>query len=193
VKTNSAIITSKNEIKRGMFILPSKDGLTITKFENNPEEGYLVLMQNKPKLVALFSGTQLKMQSSTCLLKGAVDMLEFMVEEWSEAGKIPGNIITSEFLEKDLPISLYTEDGDLKAYAENLRKVAGDTGVTCKLGGQDIFRMKSYTADLTITDTLIAHDNAAEITAAQRAAKQPITANNNFDAKSEDVTENANL
>lgn len=168
-----------------MFILPSKDGLTITKFESNPEEGYLVLMQNKPKLVALFSGTQLKMQSSTCLLKGAVDMLEFMVEEWSELGKIPGNIIVSEFLEKDLPDSLYDQEtGVLKPYAENLRKVAGETGVTCKFEGQDIFRMKSYTADLAKTDTLIEHDNATEIRNAQKPGA--IKANNSFD---DDVTE----
>ena len=184
-KVNVTILTSKTDKKRGMFILPSEAGAVITAFKDNPLEGFTLIVQRKPKLVQLFSGTTLRMSTRTCLFKGEIASLEYAIEEWSDAGKIPGQIICTDFLEADLPSSLYDETtGMLKEYAEKLCKVAGDTGVECTLDGERIFRMRSYTDDMSCTDAIIAHDNGNEIRTVQasmKAANKNIPVNANFD------------
>ena len=47
-------------------------------------------------------------------------------------------------------------------------KIAGSTGVVCKVNGQPIYRKTVYTDIPTLKEELIAHDNIEEIKAAIR-------------------------
>ena len=48
-------------------------------------------------------------------------------------------------------------------------KIAGTTGVVCKVNGQPIYRKTIYTDIPTVKEELIAHDNVDEIRGALRA------------------------
>jgi hypothetical protein len=50
-------------------------------------------------------------------------------------------------------------------------KLAGATGVVCTLDGAPIYRNSTFESDMSKVDTLIAHNNNAEIKSAQEALK----------------------
>ena len=69
--------------------------------------------------------------------------------------EIPGNIMIVESLE---PFNKKNPERDYK--------IAGDTGIICKLEGSPIFRKTVYTLAANAEDVLVKHDNVAELRAA---------------------------
>lgn len=119
----------------------------VTPSEKNPEYGYVQVAQTISRVV----NGWLRESKRTALINGTVEMLK---RNYSVGQVLGGKIIAIESLE---PIN-----------ADNLEqgiKMAGDSGLVCSVGGKPIYRTTEWTEDLSATDTLIAHDNGAEISA----------------------------
>jgi hypothetical protein len=69
-----------------------------------------------------------------------------------------GRVVIRESL---TPFNTKNPEGDLK--------IAGSTGVVCKVNNQPIYRKTVYTDMSTLQEELIQHDNVEEIRAAFRA------------------------
>jgi hypothetical protein len=74
--------------------------------------------------------------------------------------ELPGKILIKESLE---PFSSKNPERDLK--------VAGDTGIVCRLEGNPIYRRTYYSVSSNAEDTFIQHDNVEELRAAYDASK----------------------
>jgi L-ascorbate metabolism protein UlaG (beta-lactamase superfamily) len=71
--------------------------------------------------------------------------------------ELPGRVVIRESLK---PFNDKDPSRDLK--------IAGDTGVVCKVNGQPIYRKTIYTDVAAVEEVQIAHDNIDEIRAANR-------------------------
>ncbi len=122
--------------------------------KNNPEFGYIRLVQNR---TAIGTGNWVKKQSRSTLIHGTVEDLQDM--GLNDATSIPGQIIVRESFE---PFQDKDGDRDLK--------IAGETGIVCvgvntETGEVDapIYRKSFYSMDMNENDTLIAHTNGQAI------------------------------
>ena len=98
-------------------------------------------------------------------------------------GRIAGKVTRSAFItgptevlnamnlqpngEYPVPGKLVVKESLTPFYEGQKAKVAGDTGVECKLDGQPIYRQVEFSNDTTAPDVLIAHNNTEEIRAVQ--------------------------
>jgi len=129
-------------------VTANEAGLVIVPSKNNPAFGYARVEQN--------TGWARK-STRSALIQGEVEILASM---GLHNGKtLPGKIIVVESTE---PFNAENPDADLK--------VAGDTGVTCKIGGAPIYRKAFYDESGTGMDSLLSHDNIEEISAARATA-----------------------
>jgi hypothetical protein len=131
-------------------VTASNLGHVITPSENNPEFGYVRVEETKVSYEGKFRNE--KTRSATIWGKVA----DLKKDGFFAGQKINGQIVIKESLDPTNPNNL---EQDLKK--------AGDTGVVCSQDGQGIYRTSVFTADLDAKDTLIAHDNADQIKAAQ--------------------------
>jgi hypothetical protein len=86
---------------------------------------------------------------------------------YRDGSEITGKIVVKESFE---PFNTTNPDRDLK--------IAGDTGVICRVGDQPIYRQSFFTQNLNSVDELIMHDNSEEIRdvqVAQRSLSSLIT------------------
>ena len=131
-------------------------GNVVNVSQNNPEYGYIRVQQ----VVTSFNETGwLKVSKRSALLKGKVEELTAL--DLRVDNELPGKIVVKESHE---PFNPQTPDRDLK--------IAGDTGIVCRVGDQPIYRQTFYTQDINAEDTLIMHDNTEEIKEALRAMKE---------------------
>ena len=131
-------------------------GNVVNVSQNNSEYGYIRVQQ----VVTSFSETGwLKVSKRSALLKGKVEELTAL--DLRVDNELPGKIVVKESHE---PFNPQTPDRDLK--------IAGDTGIVCRVGDQPIYRQTFYTQDVNAEDTLIMHDNTEEIKEALRAMKE---------------------
>lgn len=156
-------------------VLASANETLVTVNPNNPEYGYIRVGQTLSK----FSPEGwIKNENRSFLLKGRVAELQNC--GLSVGQGMPGRLVRQEALE---PFDDYSQP-----------KVAGDSGVICKVNGQPIYSRVVYDATGTMEDTLIAHDNKEEIVAALYGASnnlpvEGVTATEAFEDNTTDTND----
>lgn len=137
-------------------VAADKNGNVIGVSENNPEYGYIRIEQVATQIN---NEGWLRNVKRSALIKGKV---EDLVEcAYQEGEVLPGKIIVVESFK---PFNSLNPDRDLK--------IAGSTGIICRVDDQPIYRQTFYTTNVNAVDELITHDNTEEIKevlAAQRA------------------------
>jgi hypothetical protein len=123
--------------------------------KNNPEYGYVRVEQN---VTQVNDRGWLRNVKRSALVKGKVSDL---IEAGLNAGKtLPGKIVVVESFQ---PFNPENPDRDLK--------IAGDTGIICRVDDEPIYRQTFYTTNENAVDDLIMHTNADEIREVQAAKK----------------------
>ena len=136
-------------------VVADKNGNIVGVSQNNPEYGYIRVEQ-----VATQINEQgwLRNVKRSAIIKGKVD--DLLACSYREGSEITGRIVIKESFE---PFNPTNPDRDLK--------IAGDTGVICRVGDQPIYRQSFFTQNLNSIDDLIMHDNADEIRDVQTAQR----------------------
>jgi len=130
------------------------NGKAINPSAGNPEFGFVRVEQ----VATSFENGWARSKTLSALINGKISDLE---KAGFRAGQeISGKIVTIESLTPTNPKNL---EQDLK--------VAGETGIVCKVNGSPIYVKKMFTTDLNATDVRIAHTNGAEIKAKQAEMK----------------------
>ena len=131
-------------------------GNVIGVSQNNPEYGYIRVEQIATQIN---DEGWLKTVKRSALIKGKVqDLIDTRYEADTE---ISGKIVVRESL---VPFNSENPDRDLK--------VAGSTGVICRIGDQPIYRQTFFTTNLNAQDEFIMHDNKDEIKEVQEAQRE---------------------
>ena len=136
-------------------VTADENGNVIGISKNNPEFGYLRIEQIAP---TVNEKGWVSIGKRSSLIKGKVEDLQLL--NYSEGQELPGQIVIKESF---IPFNPINPDRDLK--------IAGSTGVICRVGDEPIYRQTIYTTNPTAYDELIAHDNTDEIKEVQAAQK----------------------
>lgn len=137
-------------------VTADKSGNIINVSETNPEYGYVRV---ESTAMSINEGGWLRSVKRSALIKGLVkDLLETGFKNGQE---LRGKIIVRESLEPFNPVN---PDRDLK--------VAGETGIICRLDDQPIYRQTFFTSNVDAEDDLIMHNNQEEIKLAQQAHRE---------------------
>lgn len=138
-----------------VLVTADKNGNVIGVSENNPEYGYVRVEQT-----GSFINDQgwLRISRRSALIKGLVkDLVE---TGFTEGQELEGKIVVVESL---TPFNPENPDRDLK--------IAGETGVVCRIDDQPIYRQTFYTTNPHNQDQLIMHTNTEEIREVQAAQR----------------------
>lgn len=138
-----------------VVVTADKNGNVIGVSENNPEYGYVRVEQT-----GSFINDQgwLRISRRSALIKGLVkDLVE---TGFFEGQELDGKIVVIESL---TPFNPENPDRDLK--------IAGDTGVVCRIEDQPIYRQSFYTTNANNQDQLVMHTNSEEIREVQAAQR----------------------
>lgn len=138
-----------------VLIAADKNGNVIGVSQNNPEYGYIRVEQN---VIQINEEGWLRNSKRSALIKGKVE--DLMACNYSEGDEVTGKVIVRESL---TPFNSENPDRDLK--------IAGTTGVICRLDDQPIYRQTFFTTNPNASDDLIMHTNAEEIKEVQAAQK----------------------
>lgn len=138
-----------------VFVTADENGNVIGISKNNPEYGYIRVEQTAPMVS---DKGWLKISKRSTLIKGKVEDLQTL--NYTAGQQLPGSIVIKESL---TPFNTENPDRDLK--------IAGDTGVVCRIDDQPIYRQTFYTTNPNSYDELITHDNSEEIREVQAAQK----------------------
>lgn len=137
-------------------VIADNNGNFIGVSKNNPEYGYVRVEQS---VVAINDKGWLRLSKRSALIKGKVEDLK---NSGIQANTVlPGKIVIRESHE---PFNLENPDRDLK--------IAGSTGVICRVGDMPIYRQSFYTENLAEGDLLIMHSNTDEIKEMLNAHKE---------------------
>ena len=136
-------------------VSPTATGAVIQLSRKNPEYGYIKVEQTVPVMGA---NSWVRSQTRTALIKGTVEELQALSYKALQA--LPGRIVVKESL---IPIR---QDDSLYGL-----KIAGETGVVCRVDDQPIYRQTIYTTDKSVKDELIQHTNSDEIKQKQALLK----------------------
>lgn len=136
---NSKVKVTANEL--GKVVIPS---------ENNPSFGYVRVEQER---AVTDENGWIRVKKLTALVPGTVSDLNKL--GWVNGQLVNGSIVIREQL---TPFNKRNPERDLK--------VAGDTGIVCKVDDQPIYRNTFFTTNPNAQDTVIAHTNIEEIKAA---------------------------
>ena len=121
----------------------------------NPEYGYIRVEQQAKQIS---EGGWFKFVKRSALIKGKVEDLR--AADFKAGEEIPGKIVIRESFE---PVNPANTDQGLK--------IAGDTGVICRVEDQPIYRDAYYTTQMEAEDCFIAHTNTDEIREVQAASR----------------------
>ena len=132
------------------------NGNVIGVSQNNPEYGYVRVEQS---VTQISEDGWLKPVKRSALIKGKV-------EDLAQAGFVEGHELSGKIIVKEslTPFNPENPDKDLK--------VAGATGVICRIDDQPIYRQTFFTSNQEAYDELITHDNTTEIKEVQLAQKE---------------------
>lgn len=136
-------------------VIADENGNVIRQ-SKNPDFGYVVVKQER----IVHKRGWINSRERTALIKGTIDLLK--KQKYRKNGLIEGNIVTYETTE---PLDRRNPEYGLK--------YAGDTGIVCcTADGEAIYRETYYDITGQDSDTLVAHANGAEISAANRSTMQ---------------------
>jgi hypothetical protein len=138
------------------IVLADETGAVITVSENNSDYGYFRVQQARTMID----------DSGFAHRKVLTALVPGLVEELKEMGlyanqQLDGKIIIQESL---TPFNKKNPERDLK--------IAGETGVVCKLGGLPIYRRTKFSFNVNATDSTVDHDNIEELRAAYSAQEK---------------------
>lgn len=133
-------------------------GAVIGISSNNPEYGYIRLEHSTP--IVDYNGW-VRVQKRSALLKGKLADLQII--GYTAGQELDGKIVIRESL---TPFNQNNPDRDLK--------VAGDSGVICRMDDQPIYRQSFYVTNPNATDELLQHTNTEEIRQVQAAQKTSV-------------------
>jgi hypothetical protein len=136
-------------------VTADENGTVIGVSQNNPEYGYVRVEQ---VVTQINDDGWLRLVKRSALLKGKVD--DLIEVGYKEGQELNGKIIVKESFE---PFNPENPDRDLK--------IAGDTGITCRVDDMPIYRQTFYTFNESATDELIMHNNGEEIREVMAAQK----------------------
>lgn len=136
-------------------VTADENGNVVVPSPNNPEYGYVRVEQYANQIN---DEGWLRIVKRTAFIKGKVD--DLMDQNYHEGFQLPGKIVVKESL---TPFYEENPEKDLK--------IAGDTGVVCRLDDQPIYRQSFFTTNLSATDELINHTNSDEIRQKQIEAR----------------------
>jgi hypothetical protein len=132
-----------------------KNKNVITVNENNPELGWITLEQ---EVFQINDRGWLKETTRTALVHGK--MSDLTRAGYKEGTQLPGKLVITESLN---PFNTDNPDRDLK--------IAGSTGVICRVDDQPIYRRAFYTTNINAFDEFIPHNNTEEIKEVMEAQK----------------------
>lgn len=133
-----------------VLIVASQEGVVVRQNENKKDWGFIRVQQTA---VTLEGGFRRESKRSALITGLMVDLLK---DGYKAGQELKGQIIVKE---STTPFNAENPDGDLK--------LAGESSVPCTIGGMPIYRKSEFTSNMDAHDTLIAHDNGAEIKAVQ--------------------------
>lgn len=139
-----------------VIVTADQNGNIITVSENNPEYGRIRVEQQD--IIEINQKGFLKRTNRSAFINGKIE--DLVKANYKAGSTISGKIIVKESFE---PFNPNNPDKNLK--------IAGDTGVICRVGDQPIYRQTFFTQDVNAADEFIAHDNAEEIVDVQVAKK----------------------
>lgn len=136
-------------------IVSDNNGNVINVSEKSPEYGYVRVEQN---VASISNKGWLRLSKRTSLIKGRIE--DLTSAGFKEGTQLPGKIVVVESFD---PFNPENPEKDLK--------IAGETGVVCRVDDQPIYRQTVYTADPNAQDQLIFHTNVEEIREVQAAQR----------------------
>ena len=141
----------------GIVVVKADDqGNIIGVSANNPEYGYVKLQQ---LTMQINDEGWLRQSLRTALIKGKVE--DLIASNFKAEQVLPGKIIVRESL---TPFNPENPDKNLK--------IAGATGIVCRVDDQPIYRQTFYTQNENAIDEFIMHDNTTEIKEVMNAQKE---------------------
>lgn len=144
-------------MKQGKVTVKADEhGNVIGVSKNNPEYGYVKIQQS---IIQINEQGWLRPVVRTALIKGKVE--DLINSNFKDGDVLPGKIIIKESL---IPFNLENPDRDLK--------IAGDTGIICRLDDEPIYRQSFYSQNENSIDELIMHTNSEEIRETVRVQKE---------------------
>jgi hypothetical protein len=139
-----------------VIVTADQNGNVITVSENNPEYAWVRVEQQG--IIEINQKGFLRQTTRSAFIKGKIE--DLIKANYKSGSTISGRIVVKESFE---PFNPNNPDKDLK--------IAGDTGVICRVGDQPIYRQTFFTQDLNAADEFISHDNSEEIVDVQVAKK----------------------
>jgi hypothetical protein len=136
-------------------VAADKNGNVIGVSPNNPEYGWIRVEQNAR---VISDRGWLRNSKRSALIKGKVE--DLVASNYKEGEEITGKIIV---IESHDPFNPENPDRDIK--------LAGDTGVICRVDDQPIYRQTFFTPNVNAQDELIMHTNTEEIKEVQSAQR----------------------
>jgi hypothetical protein len=131
-------------------VTANEDGKVVIPSPNNPSFGYVRVEQERG---VTDENGWMRVKTVTALVPGTVNDLNKL--GWVKGQLINGTIVIREQL---TPFNKRNPERDLK--------IAGSTGIVCKVDDQPIYRNTFYNTNPNAQDTIIAHTNIEEIKAA---------------------------
>lgn len=119
----------------------------IVKSNSNSDWGHIRVEQLRKNFE---TNGFLRITPISALIHGRIE--DLLALNWTKGQELPGKIVF-----KDSLTPFHSTD-----FTKDL-KVAGKTGITCKLDGQPIYRKTFYTTKTDQQDVYIAHNNQDEI------------------------------
>ena len=123
-------------------------GAVVNISENNPEWGYIRVKQTR--ILADEKSGFLRAKTVTALMPGLVEDLQ--AADFYAGQAITGKIVIEEGL---TPFNKKSPERDLK--------VAGKTGIVCRVDGEPIYRRTRFSFNAEAEDTYKQHDNVEEL------------------------------
>lgn len=148
-------LTIKSMSTHKVKVTSDQDG-NVINVSKNPEFGYIRVEQRAP---IINQDGWLRISKRSCLIHGKID--DLVEAGYSKDQELPGRIVVKESFD---PFNNVNPDRDIK--------MAGDTGVICRVDDQPIYRQTFYTTDSNAQDELIAHTNTDEIREVLEAQRQ---------------------
>ena len=136
------------------IVADATTGAVVRVSETNPEFASVRLEQVR---TVIGNNNFIERKTVSTLLQGATADLTAM--GFYAGQELPGSIVVEESL---TPFNKKNPERDLK--------IAGDTGIVCRVGDQPIYRRSTYSAASNAQDTLIKHDNVEQLRSAYAQA-----------------------
>lgn len=141
-----------------VYVVADNDGSIITVSKTNPEWGHVRVEQFRLMMDDKGFGRTQRLQA---LIPGKV--AELSAFKFTEGQEIPGKIVVKESTK---PFNPKNPERDVK--------IAGTSGVVCKLGEEVIYRKNFYTENADAHDDTVEHTNHDEILDAYEAMKSSV-------------------